>query len=78
MYKHPMHDETAAQMYESARHRLLELLNQEKESKDHISHWTPIVEQLARKPVLGNWLLAISSSVLAAKKTGPWPSALSL
>jgi hypothetical protein len=43
-----MSDETAAQMYESARDRLLELLKQEKEAKEQISHWAPIVEQLAR------------------------------
>ncbi|HEY1938703.1 MAG TPA: hypothetical protein VGJ33_12270 [Candidatus Angelobacter sp.] len=43
-----MSDETAKKMYESARERLLELLNQEKEAKEQISHWAPIVEQLAR------------------------------
>ncbi len=43
-----MSDETAAKMYESARDRLLELLRQEKDAKDQISHWTPIVEQLAK------------------------------
>ena len=43
-----MSDETAAKMYESARARLLELLRQEKEAKDQISHWAPIVEQLAK------------------------------
>ena len=43
-----MNDETAAKMYESARERLLELLGREKEVKDQISHWTPIVEQLAK------------------------------
>lgn len=35
-------------MYESARERLLGLLNQEKEITDQISHWAPIVEQLAK------------------------------
>ena len=35
-------------MYESARDKLLELLRQEIEIKDQISHWGPIVEQLAR------------------------------
>jgi len=35
-------------MYESARARLLKLLKQEKEAKEQISHWVPIVEQLAR------------------------------
>lgn len=48
MYKYHMNDETAATMYESVRHRLLELLSQEKEVKEQISHWAPIVEQLAR------------------------------
>jgi hypothetical protein len=43
-----MSDETAAKMYESARERLLGLLNQEKEITDQISHWAPIVEQLAK------------------------------
>ncbi len=43
-----MADETAMKMYESARERLKELLWQETEIKDQISHWAPIVEQLAR------------------------------
>src|SRR5260221_6282421 len=43
-----MPDETAIAMYESARERLLELLRQETEIKDQMSHWGPIVEQLAR------------------------------
>ena len=43
-----MSDETAAKMYKSARDRLMELLRQEKEVKDQISHWAPIVEQLAK------------------------------
>ena len=43
-----MLDETASKMYESARDRLRELLQQEIEVKDQISHWWPIVEQLAR------------------------------
>jgi hypothetical protein len=43
-----MSDETAAKMYESARDRLLELLKQEKEATEQISHWAPIVEQLAK------------------------------
>ena len=43
-----MADETALKMYESARDRLKELLRQEIEVKDQISHWAPIVEQLAR------------------------------
>jgi dihydroorotate dehydrogenase len=43
-----MADETASKMYESARERLKELLRQETEIKEQISHWGPIVEQLAR------------------------------
>jgi hypothetical protein len=43
-----MADETALKMYESARERLKELLRQEIEVKDQITHWGPIVEQLAR------------------------------
>jgi len=43
-----MADETASRMYESARDRILELLRQESEAKDQVSHWGPMVEQLAR------------------------------
>src|SRR3954464_504561 len=43
-----MNDETAVIMYESAKDRLLELLKQEKEAKEQISHWVPIVEQLGK------------------------------
>jgi len=43
-----MGDETASKMYESARDRLRELVRQEGEIKEQISHWGPIVEQLAR------------------------------
>jgi hypothetical protein len=43
-----MPDETAIKMYESAREKLRELVRQEIEVKDQISHWGPIVEQLAR------------------------------
>src|SRR5438270_7477084 len=43
-----MADETATKMYESATERLKELLRQEIEIKDQISHWGPVVEQLAR------------------------------
>src|ERR1041385_1244287 len=43
-----MPDETATKMYESARDRLRELLRQEIEIKEQISHWGPVVEQLAR------------------------------
>jgi hypothetical protein len=43
-----MPDETATKMYESARDKLRELVRQEAEIKEQISHWGPIVEQLAR------------------------------
>jgi hypothetical protein len=43
-----MADETATKMYESARDRLRDLVRQEAEIKDRITHWGPIVEQLAR------------------------------
>jgi hypothetical protein len=43
-----MPDETASKMYESARDKLKDLLRQEIEIKEQISHWGPIVEQLAR------------------------------
>src|SRR4051812_17161226 len=48
LYKSVMADETAVKMYESARDRLRELLRLETEVKEQISHWGPIVEQLAR------------------------------
>jgi len=38
-----MGDETAKNMYESAKSRFLELLRQETEVKEQISHWAPIV-----------------------------------
>ena len=43
-----MSDETAAKMYESAKIKLFDLIKQEKVIKEHISHWVPIVEQLAK------------------------------
>jgi hypothetical protein len=43
-----MPDEIATKMYESARDKLKELLRQETEIKEQISHWGPIVEQLSR------------------------------
>ncbi|HET9838098.1 MAG TPA: hypothetical protein VFR84_07675 [Candidatus Angelobacter sp.] len=43
-----MSDETAKNMYEAAVKRLSELLRQEIEAKEQISHWAPIVEQLAK------------------------------
>lgn len=48
LYKYVMPDETALKMYESARDRLKALLRQETETKEQITHWGPIVEQLAR------------------------------
>jgi len=42
-----MSDETAKGMYESAKTRFAGLLRQETEAKQQISHWAPIVEQLA-------------------------------
>ena len=48
MYKLFMSDETAKNMYESARIRFSELLRQERDAKEQISHWAPIVEQLAK------------------------------
>jgi hypothetical protein len=48
LYKIFMPDETAIPMYESARERLKELIRQETGVKEQISHWGPIVEQLAR------------------------------
>ena len=51
MYKYVMPDETASKMYESARDRLQGLLRQEAEIKEQISHWGPVVEQLARLQV---------------------------
>src|SRR5579859_311385 len=43
-----MGDQTAKDLFGSARTRFLELLRQEAEVKDQISHWAPIVEQLAK------------------------------
>src|SRR6185437_5978361 len=43
-----MSDETASVLLKYARERLLELLQQESEVKRQISHWVPIVEQLAK------------------------------
>jgi hypothetical protein len=43
-----MADETATKMYESANGKLKELIQQEIEIEHQISHWGPIVEQLAR------------------------------
>jgi hypothetical protein len=48
LYKYDMPDETATKMYESARQKLKELVRQETEIKEQISHWGPIVEQLAQ------------------------------
>ena len=43
-----MSDETALVLLKYARERLLELLQQESNVKGQISHWVPIVEQLAK------------------------------
>jgi hypothetical protein len=43
-----MSDETAKKLLETAQDRLRGLLRQETEVKEHISHWGPIVEQLAK------------------------------
>src|SRR5215467_6484833 len=43
-----MSDETAKKLLESAQERLKRLLRQEIEVKEQISHWGPIVEQLAK------------------------------
>jgi len=43
----PMKDETAVNLYESARDRLRSLIAQEKNAQEQISHWSPIVEKLA-------------------------------
>ena len=43
-----MADETELRMYESAQNQIKDLLRQETEAKEQISHWGPIVEQLAR------------------------------
>lgn len=43
-----MSDETASVLLKYARERLLELLQQESDVKSQISHWVPIVEQLAK------------------------------
>lgn len=43
-----MADETAMKMYESARQKLKELVRQEIEIKEQISHWGAVVEQLAQ------------------------------
>jgi hypothetical protein len=48
LYKFFMPDETVMKMYESARGRLRELVRQETEIKEQITHWGPVVEQLAR------------------------------
>ena len=43
-----MGDEAAKAMYESALARFSEVIRQETEAKQYISHWAPIVEQLAK------------------------------
>jgi hypothetical protein len=48
LYKLIMLDETALKMYQSALEKLRELLREEAEVTEQISHWGPIVEQLAK------------------------------
>ncbi len=43
-----MSDETARAMYKSARDRFSGLIREESTLKEQISHWGPIVEQLAK------------------------------
>ena len=43
-----MSDETASALLKYAKERLLELLQQESSVKDQISHWTSVVEGLAK------------------------------
>lgn len=43
-----MSDETALEMYKSATAKLTELLDKAKSIREQISHWTPIVERLAK------------------------------
>lgn len=43
-----MNDETASALLKYAQERLLELLQQESTVKDQISHWSSVVEQLAK------------------------------
>ncbi len=43
-----MTDETARNMYESAREKLQALLKQEEEIRNQITNWAPVVEQLGR------------------------------
>ena len=43
-----MSDETARNMLSSAKYKFLELIQHESDIKEQISHWAPIVEQLAK------------------------------
>src|ERR1051326_4970518 len=43
-----MSDDTAKGMFISAKDKFLELLRLETDAKEQISHWAPIVEQLAK------------------------------
>src|ERR1041385_444633 len=60
LYKLIMLDETALKMYQSALEKLRELLREEAEVTEQISHWGPIVEQLAK--LAGETLDADSAS----------------
>jgi hypothetical protein len=76
LYKPHMADETAMKMYESARERLKELVRQEIEVKEQISHWGPIVEQLARltgetiDPDIANRINELKQDQTAATEAG--------
>src|ERR1043166_8428808 len=71
-----MADETATKMYESARQRLRELVRQETEIKEQITHWGPIVEQLARltgetiDPDIANRINELKQDEASAQGTG--------
>jgi hypothetical protein len=72
-----MPDETARTMYESARAKLMELLRHETETKEQISHWAPIVEQLARlvgeviDPEIASRINELRQSEASASGAGP-------
>ena len=71
-----MKDETATKMYESARDRLKELMRQEAEIKQQISHWGPIVEQLAHltgetvDPDIANRINELKQAEAGASRAG--------
>ena len=73
-----MADETSTKMYESAREKLKELLRQEAEIKEKISHWGPIVEQLARltgetiDPDIASRINELKDDQASASEAGKW------